>query len=95
MAKRHHADNEILKGLNIPQSFEDSSSELLLNTISSSNTVSEALIDIAKQIKFDEFGEDNPEISVYEKKLLWAGLSTGQMIMNAIDQNLLQLEHDE
>jgi hypothetical protein len=50
-------------------------------TIESSETVSETLEKMITIIKEDEFGTDIREISDYEKKLIFAGLQIGNLLL--------------
>jgi hypothetical protein len=58
-------------------------------TIESSELVSETLEKMIKLIKEDEFGADVQEISVYEKKLIFAGLQVGNLLLQRQQESVM------
>ena len=58
-------------------------------TVESSETVSETLEKMIVIIKEDEFGADVQEISVYEKKLIFAGLQVGNLLLQRQQETVM------
>lgn len=58
-------------------------------TVESSETVSETLEKMIMIIKEDEFGADVQEISVYEKKLIFAGLQVGNLLLQRQQETVM------
>lgn len=58
-------------------------------TIESSDTVSETLEKMISLIKEDEFGVESHEISTYEKKLIFAGLQVGNLLLQRQSETVM------
>lgn len=67
----------ITGGLGIPDSFAEKAEDVVLDSLKKHDTLSDALIQIAKDIREDSLGECDASVSDYEKRLIFAGFVVG------------------
>lgn len=67
----------ITGGLGIPDSFAEKADEIVHESLKQNETISDALIQIAKEVREDSLGECDASVSDYEKRLIFSGFVLG------------------
>jgi hypothetical protein len=76
-------EDTITSALGVKDSWFKDNFETINEALSDSDTISDAMEQVANRIKVDEFGEGDYTLSIYEKKLILAGLQMGQILAQA------------
>jgi hypothetical protein len=82
--------DSITSALGIEDTWFLENFELLEKALNDSDTVSDAMEQVANQIKVDEFGEGDYQLSLYEKKLILAGLQMGDVLAKAREKQAME-----
>ena len=70
-------EKTITEGLNIPEIFCEIAEEMISENLRKIETVHECILESIERIREDELGKCDSNISIYEKKLFFAGFVLG------------------